>query len=520
MLKMSYYTEPSELDQLIFTKLVPAEHYLRKVKAAIDFESMRVLVADRYSADMGRGAEDPVLLIKLDFLQFHYRLSDREVLIEAQVNVAFRFFLDLSLESGLPSVGLLSQFRTRLGSERYQTLFDAVVGQAREHGLVKDRLRLKDATHVIANIAVPSAIRLVAQMRARLLSSTEPYAPEQAAAAQERAAEIRQATADLSNEERLLQRVVHLRELVVWAEGLQQALDAAGAPADTIRQRFDDALALAVKVLAQSEDPELPDKVVSVVDPDARMGRHGRFYRGYQLDVSLDADSEIITAVATPPANADEAANAEVLVQREEEAHGNDVQAISMDSIGFRGSVLRTLQDPDGLGLTVYVPPQEWNSSSGPYFTPEHFQLVDEGRVCICPAEEETRTRSRNRHDTGWKFYFPPSVCTACPLMAQCMQALPAKSGRCVGMNDFTAEYRAARALAQTEAYAQVRKEHPRIERKLAEIVRYHGGRRTRYRGRWRVAIQYLLTALVVNIKRIVKLVSASAVPQTAPVGL
>ena len=276
MLKMSYYTEPSELDQLIFTKLVPAEHYLRKVKAAIDFESMRVLVADCYSADMGRGAEDPVLLIKLEFLQFHYRLSDREVLIEAQVNVAFRFFLDLSLESGLPSVGLLSQFRTRLGSERYQTLFDAVVGQAREHGLVKDRLRLKDATHVIANIAVPSAIRLVAQMRARLLSSTEPYAPEQAAAAQKRAAEIRQATADLSNEERLLQRVVHLRELVVWAEGLQQALDAAGAPADTIRQRFDDALALAVKVLAQSEDPELPDKVVSVVDPDARMGRHGR----------------------------------------------------------------------------------------------------------------------------------------------------------------------------------------------------------------------------------------------------
>jgi len=391
---------------------VPAEHYLRKVKSVqsgadcivtIDFESMRVLVADCYSADtepsrpdlVGRGAEDPVLLIKLEFLQFHYRLSDREVLIEAQVNVAFRFFLDLSLESGLPSVGLLSQFRTRLGSERYQTLFDAVVGQAREHGLVKDRLRLKDATHVIANIAVPSAIRLVAQMRARLLSSAEPYTPEQVAAAQERAAEIRQATADLSNEERLLQRVVHLRELVIWAEGLQQELDAASAPSDETRQRFDDALTLAVKVLTQSEDPEVPDKVVSLVDPDARKGRHGRFYTGYQLDVSLDADSEIITAVDAPPANADEAANAEVLVKREEEAQQNDVQAISMDSIGFRGSVLRTLQDPNGLGLTVYVPPQEWNSSSGPYFNPEHFQLVNEGRLYICPAAQSREVAPR-----------------------------------------------------------------------------------------------------------------------------
>ena len=148
MLKTSYYTEPSELDQLMFEKLVPEDHYLRKVKALqsradcivmIDFESMRTLVADCYSADMGRGAEDPVLMIKLGFLQFHYGLSDREVLAEAQVNVAYRYFLDLSLESRLPSIGLMSQFRTRLGSERYQILFDAVVGQARERGLVKDR---------------------------------------------------------------------------------------------------------------------------------------------------------------------------------------------------------------------------------------------------------------------------------------------------------------------------------------------------------------------------------------------
>ena len=157
----------------------------------------------------------------------------------------------------------------------------------------------------------------------------------------------------------------------------------------------------------------------------------------------------------------------------------------------------------------------------------------------VLHGEEETRTRNRNRHDTGWKFYFPPSVCITCPLMAQCMQALPAKSGRCVVtqsrmhwvvMNDFTAEYRAARALAQTEAYAQVRKEHPTIERKLSEIIRYHGGRRTRYRGRWQVAIQYLstswrgrqsvtrVTALVVNVKRMVKLLSGDNMlrPRTA----
>ena len=61
MLKPNYYTEQSEFDQLMFEKLVQAEHYLRKVKTLFDFESTRALVADCYSADTepGRHAEDP-----------------------------------------------------------------------------------------------------------------------------------------------------------------------------------------------------------------------------------------------------------------------------------------------------------------------------------------------------------------------------------------------------------------------------------------------------------------------------
>ena len=51
-----------------------------------------------------------------------------------------------------------------------------------------------------------------------------------------------------------------------------------------------------------------------------------------------------------------------------------------------------------------------------------------------------------------------------------------------------------------------MRHQHPRGERQLAEIVRDHGGRRSRYRGQWRVQIQYLLTGLVVNVKRMGKL--------------
>jgi transposase len=518
MLKPSYYTEPSEIDQLVFEKLVPADHYLRQVKAVLDFERLRELVKDCYSPRMGRTAEDPVRMIKLAFLQFHYNLSDREVLRQVQVNVAYRFFLDLSLDSALPTSGLLSQFRKRLGQERHQALFDDIVAQARGHGLVKDQLRLKDATHIIANIAIPSAIQLIAQTRTRLLRSAKPYDREGVAAEKEEAAHIRQWTADLPDETRLLARVAHLRQIVAWADDLQVQLGAP-QPRDPKRQRFDDTLALAHRILEQNDDPDLKDKTLSAHDPDARTGWHGKYYDGYQLDISMDADSELITQVDTPPANRDEAANAVKLIAGEEGAHGNDVTAISMDAIGFRGPILRSLQDPEGLGLTVYVPPQEWHSYQGPYFIPTDFHLEEDGELLVCPAEEETRTRHRNPKDTAWKFSFRGSQCQPCPLLNKCMAKLPSNHGRTVNKNDYEAEYLAARALAETDAYAAVRQTHPKIERKLAEMVRFHGGRRTRYRGAWQVAIQYLLTALVVNIKRMVKLLRATTLAtQVAPV--
>jgi transposase len=158
MLKSSYYVEPSEIDQLVFEKLVPEDHLLRRVKEVLDFQGFAERVKGRYHPRMGRPAEDLVRMIKLSFLQFLYNLSDREVLKQAQVNVAFRYFLDLSLDSPLPTVGLLSQFRTRLGEEGYQELFEELIAQARTKGLVKNRLRLKDATHIIANIAIRHSV--------------------------------------------------------------------------------------------------------------------------------------------------------------------------------------------------------------------------------------------------------------------------------------------------------------------------------------------------------------------------
>ena len=66
------------------------------------------------------------------------------------------------------------------------------------------------------------------------------------------------------------------------------------------------------------------------------------------------------------------------------------------------------------------------------------------------------------------------------------------------------------RAARHHRRLSQIRKEHPAIERKLHELVRWHDGRRVRYRGRPRVQVQYLILAVVVNCKRIVRLLHAA----------
>jgi transposase len=503
MLYPPTYRTPTELDQRIFDATVPTDHYLRRVLTAVSFHRCRELMVPAYDPDRGRPACEPVLLLKLEFLQYHYNLSDRQVIDQARYNMAFRLFLGLSLDSELPDPSLLSYFRRRLGAAIHQQLFDDLVGQAREKGLVKDRLRLKDATHVLANIAIPSTIVLLAQTRERLLQALQPWAAQRAEDEQQRAQAIHTATADLSGEERLLQRVAHLRAIVAWAEAWAAGpLFRAATPAQ--RQPLEEALGLAHKVLADRADPEGSDHLLSILDPQARKGKHGDFFTGYLLDVAMDADSQVITALNVLPGHGPEAEDAVTLLQQEEQAHGNDVEAVSMDGIGFHGAALRALTEAGGPQVEVYVPPKETPPTA--FFTAEQFTLDVVGQTLTCPAGQTTDKKRRSYRDTGWQFRFSRPTCAACPLQAQCVPQLPQCTGRVVTKNHHEKEYQAARAKAQTEAYRAVRREHPAIERKLGEMVRWHRARWARYRGQAKVLLQGLLTGLVVNVKRIVSL--------------
>ena len=111
---------------------------------------MGELVSDCYCPDNGRPSWDPLILFKVVFLQFLYDLSDREIEEQVNLHLACKWFAGLQPEEAAPDHSTLCRFRSRLGPEKFQQIFNEIITQAREAGLVSDRLRIIDATHLQA----------------------------------------------------------------------------------------------------------------------------------------------------------------------------------------------------------------------------------------------------------------------------------------------------------------------------------------------------------------------------------
>src|SRR5208283_787709 len=356
MLPRTHESRLTEFDEAVFQVFVPQDHYLRRVADCIDFERFRATLEEGYCPTMGRPPIDVVRMFQFMFLRFHYKLSDRQVMVRTQTDMAFRWFLSLGQSENIPDHTNGTHFRQRVGAERFDGLLQELVSQAREHGLVSDRLRLKDATHVFADAAEVQPLRLAAQVRDRLLREAKPFFPEWVAEQSLKMEALRQATAELADQERLARRLEFLLEMTVQLRERVAALPNRDH-ADVPYHRLERILAVAAKLLDDHADPKAGDRLASGVDSEARVGKHGDYYTGFMLDMAIDADSEIITAINLLPANGQEAADAVVLIRKEEEAQGNDVAGLSMDGIGYNGPVLRELGAPDGLNLEVIVPP-------------------------------------------------------------------------------------------------------------------------------------------------------------------
>ena len=139
--------QQQELELVSIEGLVPAQHLLRKVDDAVDFSFIRDRVKHLYCEDNGRPALDPVVLFKLLLLGYLYGVrSERQLMREVEVNVAYRWFLGMKLREKVPDASTLSQNRRRRFAEStiYQEIFDEIVLLAVQKGLASGSVLYTD----------------------------------------------------------------------------------------------------------------------------------------------------------------------------------------------------------------------------------------------------------------------------------------------------------------------------------------------------------------------------------------
>jgi len=138
----------------LYDQIIPANHLLRKVSETVDFSFVNELCLDAYKNldAVGNRPYEPALLFKILFLSFLYDISAREM--EEQINdrLSFKWFLNLAVNDLAPDHSTLTCFVERVGTARFEVIFNQIVEQAKAKGLVHERLKIIDSTAIRAKV--------------------------------------------------------------------------------------------------------------------------------------------------------------------------------------------------------------------------------------------------------------------------------------------------------------------------------------------------------------------------------
>jgi hypothetical protein len=259
----------------------------------------------------------------------------------------------------------------------------------------------------------------------------------------------------------------------------------------------------------------------SATDPQATFRNHGErdgeedLTLGYNPQVAATTDGLITETQAHPGALPDQATIVELI--REQKMHqGYCPPKLIYDAAGGFGKVRQAVEQVSA-GQTIVSAPLPDYAQRNARFGPYDFSLSPDGRTLTCPHGQSTQVAFPATHGDGRKFRFVPRLCwqgeppgrmqTAdlslrCPLWEQCRDPKQGpRSLRQVFISDYRSQVEAAQAYNRTPAYLLDHKLRQRVERVIAELVRYNGARRCRRIGLIAADWQAKMSATAYNLK-------------------
>ena len=294
---------------------VPENHLLRLIDKHISFEFVREQVKDSYS-ETGRPSIDPELLLRILLIGFLYGVtSERKLVEELRMHLAWRWFTGLSCDQEIPHHSTFSKNRHGRFQESklFEQLFEQIVRQCVEVGLVRGQQLSVDGSFVEANAAKESRIPR-----------------EQLAAAAE----------------------VH----------------------HTVRQYLNE-----LQVQNPVEEPVHEQELVSTTDPDSTYATKGGTPArlGYYDNYLVDNHSCVIVGVqATAARMSQETVAAQEMLSRFAQWQGREPESVVADTTYGNGDFLQWLSDRN---ITPYMRTRDSiHRKRSPFFGPERFTYQPE----------------------------------------------------------------------------------------------------------------------------------------------
>ena len=438
----------AEVELVMIDDLIPEDHLLRKIKKHIDFSFINDMCREYYCLDNGRPAIEPVIVFKMLFIGYLFGIrSERRLIEEVKVNIAYRWFLDYKLMDKIPDASVIWQNRRRRfkDTDIPQRIFDNIVWQAIDKGLVEGKVLYSDSTHLKAN--------------ANKNKYTKAY--------------VTQATKG-------------------YMEELDKAIEADREAHDKkpLKKKNDD---------NDHGAPPVKEIKQSTTDPQSGfMHRDGKPKGFFYLDHrTVDSKVNIITDVHVTPGNVNDVDPYIERLKTQISKFGFETEIVGLDA-GYNTNIIcRDLARMGIQGAMGYRRGCQLKGKYGKY----KFTYLYEWDVYVCL--EGCYLCYRTTTAVGYREYAAKEdQCSNCPRRAECLaEKQKFKILRRHVWEDYRDEmYRFTHTDKGREIYAR-RKET--IERSFADSKELHGLRYCRMRGLKNVSEQCLLTAAVQNMKKI-----------------
>jgi len=490
----------------IYKKLVPEDHILCKINKQVDFSFVNEACKDLYSQNQGRPVENlPEIMFRSAIVQYMNDYSDREMEEAARYNLIIKWFIGIPVEDSSYDHSALGDFRDRLGENRWKELFFIILKQIEDAGFAKKNQSV-DATHVIANIAIPGTIGLMRQGIKAIMEEIEKVDPilyEELGG--KKTADKKEKLHKLKSGEKKKKLV----EVVEEARAIRSKAERLESP--SVKQKIDQLNQILNENIEEKDDKiqkkkeHVENKLVSLVDKDARHGAKSdsKPFTGYKGNIMKSDDGFVTNIIGTGGNTYD----GNILVPLVDEKTENTSKPPKIAGDTHYGSAENRYQ-MSLRGITIVAPIKEDFNPTG-LLSQEKFVLDKTG--VTCPAGNRTMISNYNEKEGTTIFYFKKEICKQCSLKDKCTK----QEGRTITLGKYHELVMEAKEYNKTQAFKDDMKERAHIEPKNAEMKRFHGMARARYWGLPKVNVQFIITAIVVNVKRLANVIGSACYLKT-----